>query len=199
MLQVARQNYTKGSIAWIQADAQALPVNQPVFDLVCCNAMLHHVFAFEQVLARMISLLKPGGRLFVGYEPNSIPYKLFWPLLKLAARIVPEHRNRDKIREASGQDQHANLKDADIHELSEFHIFESKGIHPFRLRQFAVQKGIVDSRVHFSSIYQFALLRDSGVPIPLDLLPDALFRLSGRLSLSFSFTGAKGQVGVSQS
>jgi SAM-dependent methyltransferase len=191
MLQVARQKFPNASISWIQADAQALPVVKPVFDLVCCNAMLHHVYSFEKVLACMIALLKPGGQLFVGYEPNAIPYKFFWPLLKLAGTIVPEHRNRDKIREASGQERHATLKDADIHKLSEFHIFESKGIHPFRLQEFAARNGIVNSRVHFSSVYQFALLRDSGVPIPINALPDWLFRLSGRMSLSFSFTGAK--------
>jgi|SRR5208283_2514094 len=191
MLLVAREKFPSNSISWIQADAQALPVVKPVFDLVCCNALLHHVFSFEQVLARMISLLKPGGKLFVGYEPNAIPYRIFWPLLKLAATIVPEHRNRDKIREASGQEQHSTLKDADIHELSEFHIFQGKGIHPFRLQQFAIQRGIADSHIHFSSIYQFGLLRDSGLPIPINALPDWLFRMSGRLSLSFSFTGTK--------
>jgi hypothetical protein len=36
------------------------------------------------------------------------------------------------------------------------------------------------------------LLRDSGVPIPINLLPDWLGRMSGRMSLSFSFTGTKG-------
>ena len=191
MLQVARQKFPNASISWVQADAQALPIDKPVFDLVCCNAVLHHVFSFEKVLARMIALLKPGGKLFVGYEPNAIPYRIFWPLLKLAATIVPEHRNRDKIREASGQEQHATLRDADIHELSEFHIFQSKGIHPFQLQQFATRSGIVDSRIHFSSVYQFALLRDSGVPIPINALPDWLYRMSGRMSLSFSFTGVK--------
>jgi SAM-dependent methyltransferase len=193
MLEVARRKFPNGSIFWVQADGQALPIGNSMFDLVCCNATLHHVFAFEPALARMISLLKTGGKLFVGYEPNAIPYRIFGPLLKLAAVIVPEHRNRERIRKTSGQEQHVTLKDADIHQLAEFHIFQNKGIHPFRLQQFSAQHGIVDSRVHFSSIYQFALLRDSGLPIPLDMLPDWLFRISGRISLSFSLTGTKAQ------
>jgi SAM-dependent methyltransferase len=194
MLQQAKEKFTGNPIAWVQADAQALPLQDSVFDLVCSNAMLHHVFGFEQVLSKMIALLKPGGKLFLGYEPNAIPYRVFWPLLKVAAKIVPEHRNRDKIRHASGQEAHPRLKDVDIHELSEFHIFHGRGergIHPFRLQELVSRHGIFDSRIHFSSVYQFALLRDSGVPMPVEALPDWFFRLSGRLSLSFSLTGTK--------
>lgn len=194
MLVQAKGKFAALPVAWVQADAQALPIREPVFDLVCSNAMLHHVYGFEQVLASMIGMLKPGGKLFLGYEPNAIPYKIFWPLLKLAAKIVPEHRNRDSIRNASRQDAHPQLKDVDIHELSEFHIFHGtggRGIDPFRLQAFATRQGIDDCRIHFSSVYQFALLRDSGVPIPVQMLPDWFFRLSGRLSLSFSLTGRK--------
>ena len=197
MLQHAKARFGGGAIAFVQADAQRLPVGDARFDLVCSNAMLHHVFAFEQVLSHMVSLLKPGGKLFVGYEPNAIPYRLLWPALKVAAKIVPEHRERDRIRDASGQSAHENLKHVDIHELSEFHIFHGtrgRGIHPFDLRRFAMDQGIVDCRVHFSSIYQFALLKDSGVPLPVERLPDWLFALSGRMSLSFSLTGTKAAV-----
>jgi SAM-dependent methyltransferase len=194
MLLQAKAKFGSSAIAWVQADAQKLPVGAASFDLVCSNAMLHHVFGFEQVLANMSSLLKPGGKLFVGYEPNAIPYRLFWPVLKVAAKIVPEHRERDRIREASGQQAHPTLKDVDIHELSEFHIFHGtrgRGIDPFALRRLAMDHGIVDCRVHFSSIYQFALLKDSGIPLPVHRMPDWLFKLSGRWSLSFSLTGTK--------
>ena len=139
MLSQARSKFAGRPVTWVQADAQALPIREPVFDLVCSNAMLHHVYGFDRVLASMIAMLKPGGKLFLGYEPNAIPYRVFWPLLKVAAKIVPEHRNRDAIRVASGQDAHPRLKDVDIHELSEFHIFHGtagRGIHPFRLRDF---------------------------------------------------------------
>ena len=66
-----------------------------------------------------------------------------------------------------------------------------RGIDPFRLQQFVARHGIVDSRIHFTSVYQFALLRDSGIPVPIERVPDWVFRLSGRLSLSFSLTGTK--------
>jgi ubiquinone/menaquinone biosynthesis C-methylase UbiE len=191
MLQEARRKFPGASISWVMADAQALPLETASFDLVCSNAMLHHVYNFERVVTKMVSLVKPGGKLFLGYEPNAIPYKLFWPLLKVAAKIVPEHRNRQKIRLASGQDAYSNLKDIDVHELAEYHIFQGRGIHPFILREYVSERGIVDTRVHFTSVYQAALLRDSGIPLPLNALPDWIYRMTGRLSLSFSLTGTK--------
>jgi SAM-dependent methyltransferase len=194
MLLRARSKNRGARVSWIRADAQALPVRDEAFDLVCSNAMLHHVFGYEQVVTKMVAMLKPGGKLFLGYEPNAIPYRLFWPLLKVAARMVPEHRHRDSIRDASNQAAHPRLQDVDIHELAEFHIFhgtQGRGIDPHRLEALVSDLGIRDCRLHFSSVYQFALLRDSGVPVPLGLMPDWFFRLSGRLSLSFSLTGTK--------
>jgi 2-polyprenyl-3-methyl-5-hydroxy-6-metoxy-1,4-benzoquinol methylase len=194
MLQVARRKLSGAPISWVMADAQALPFDAASFELVCSNAMLHHVYDVDRVAAKMASLVKPGGKLFVGYEPNAIPYSLFWPLLKVAAKIVPEHRHREKTRLASGQDAYSNLKDVDIHELAEYHVFTGRGIHPFKLRSYLNECGIVDTRVHFTSLYQAALLRDSGVPLPLDALPDWFYRLTGRLSLSFTLTGSKPQL-----
>ena len=183
MLNVAREKFKDQNITWVMADAQALPLSAARFDLVCSNAMLHHVFGYEKVLQQMASMVKPGGKLFLGYEPNAIPYKLFWPVIKLAATIVPEHRRRHEVREKSGQAAHETLKHADIHEMAEYHIFSSKGIDPFQLEKTLRGLGIIDTRVHFTSLYQAALLRDSGVPLPLDTLPDWVYRLSGRLSL----------------
>jgi hypothetical protein len=141
----------------------------------------------------MISMLKPGEKLFLSYEPNAIPYRIFWPLLRTAAKIVPEHRNRDRIRQASGQET-PPAQGCGIHELSESHIFHGRGeggIHPFRLQEFITEQGIVESRAHFSSVYQLALLRDSGLPVPVASLPDWMFRLLAPLSLSFCLTGTK--------
>lgn len=191
MLQIARRKFPNTNIHWLLADARQLPLAAGQFDLVCSNAILHHIFDYERVLASMIDLVKPGGRLFLGYEPNAIPYRLAWPILKLASKIIPEHRDRERIRSESGQDRYPSLAQKDIHELSEFHIFHGRGIDPFKLRDRLTALGIVNIRLHFSSIYQAALLKDAGIPLPVDRIPDWLYRLPGQLSLSFSLTGTK--------
>jgi 2-polyprenyl-3-methyl-5-hydroxy-6-metoxy-1,4-benzoquinol methylase len=191
MIAIARQKLGQKPIFWALADAKRLPFPERSFDLVCSNAMLHHVHDYHEVVAGMVSLLKPGGRLFLGYEPNAIPYRLFWPLLMLAAKLVPEHKKRDQIRDASGQGSHATLKEANIHEVAEYHIFQGRGIHPKALQEMVRGLGIGDTKLHFTTLYQLALLKDSGVPVPIDMIPKWCFELPGRLSLSFSLTGTK--------
>jgi 2-polyprenyl-3-methyl-5-hydroxy-6-metoxy-1,4-benzoquinol methylase len=191
MIRAARAKLSEKRICWALADAHHLPFPEQSFDLVCSNAVLHHVHDYYAVLSAMISLLKPGGQLFLGYEPNAIPYRFFWPLLKVAARLVPEHRERDRIREESGQASYSALKDSDIHEIAEYHIFQGRGIHPIRLLDFVRDHSIFNGKLHYTSLYQFALLKDSGVPLPIDVVPNWFFEMPGRLSLSFSLTGTK--------
>jgi ubiquinone/menaquinone biosynthesis C-methylase UbiE len=50
-----------------QADATALPFGDGHFDLVLSFAMLHHVGRWEQALAEVVRVLRPGGRL-AGYD-----------------------------------------------------------------------------------------------------------------------------------
>jgi SAM-dependent methyltransferase len=50
-----------------QADAAALPFASNRFGLVVSAAMLHHVVAWENVLAEAIRVLHPGGWL-IGYD-----------------------------------------------------------------------------------------------------------------------------------
>jgi ubiquinone/menaquinone biosynthesis C-methylase UbiE len=191
MLHAARVKFPVADVSWLVADARSLPLIDEQFDLVCSNAMLHHVHSYEDVLIKMVGLLKPGGKLFLGYEPNAVPYRLFWPFLKLAAKIVPEHRDRHRIQRESGQEQHPALRGFDIHEMAEFQIFHGRGINPFRLRKSVSSLAIADVRIHFSSIFQIALLKDSGVPVPMERFPDWVYPVPGPLCLSFSLTGTK--------
>ncbi len=191
MLQAARQKLANSRTFWLQSDAARLPFRTESFDLVCLNALLHHVYDYHQVLEVIVSCLKPGGKLFVGYEPNAIPYKFLRPLLLALAQIAPEQRKGEIIRKNSSQDLYPKLRAFDIHKLSEFHIFHGKGIHPYSLQDFLQERGFVNTKLHFTSLYQVALLRDLGVPIPVDLLPEWLCKLTGRMSLSFSLTSSK--------
>src|ERR1700722_19416441 len=92
MLRIAGQKFTAPAVQRVQADANQLPFLPATFDMVCSNAVLHHLYNWRSLLSQMVDLLKPGGRLFLGYEPNAIPYRLFKPLLMLLAKVAPEHR-----------------------------------------------------------------------------------------------------------
>ena len=50
-----------------QADATELPFPDASFDTALTFIMLHHVIAWEQAVAELVRVLRPGGRL-VGYD-----------------------------------------------------------------------------------------------------------------------------------
>jgi SAM-dependent methyltransferase len=50
-----------------QADATALPFPDASFDVALSFIMLHHVVQWEQAVAELVRVLRPGGRL-VGYD-----------------------------------------------------------------------------------------------------------------------------------
>jgi ubiquinone/menaquinone biosynthesis C-methylase UbiE len=69
MVRVARQTVAPFADRAIveQADASALPFEAGRFDLVLSAAMLHHVGEWENALAEIMRVLRPGGRL-IGYD-----------------------------------------------------------------------------------------------------------------------------------
>jgi ubiquinone/menaquinone biosynthesis C-methylase UbiE len=69
MVAVAERRLSEfGSRAEVrQADASALPFPDSAFDAVLSFIMLHHVIRWEQAIAEMARVLRPGGRL-IGYD-----------------------------------------------------------------------------------------------------------------------------------
>jgi ubiquinone/menaquinone biosynthesis C-methylase UbiE len=69
MVDVARRRLAPfGARAEVrQADATALPFPDASFDAALSFIMLHHVVAWEQAVAELIRVLRPGGRL-LGYD-----------------------------------------------------------------------------------------------------------------------------------
>lgn len=151
--------------------------------------MLHHLYDWRSPLGHMIELLKPEGRLLLGYEPNGISYRLFRPLLMAMAKSAPEEKRWNPDR--TGQAPCGQLRNVDVHKLAEFHIFHRRGIPPFELKRYLLNLGMRNVRLHFTSLFQMLLLKDYGLPFSLDALPQWVFKLSGPLSLSFSVTAQK--------
>jgi ubiquinone/menaquinone biosynthesis C-methylase UbiE len=53
------------NVSFVQGDANALPVSVSGFDLTCCVRVLHHIARPELVVAELVRVTRPGGRLLV--------------------------------------------------------------------------------------------------------------------------------------
>lgn len=77
VLQRARRRWQGLPVQWVQADLLEAPLADGSFDAVLSNAALHHLPDQGEALARMATLLRPGGRLgVVGFAANG---PLDWP------------------------------------------------------------------------------------------------------------------------
>jgi ubiquinone/menaquinone biosynthesis C-methylase UbiE len=69
MLDLGRRNVARAGLAdrieLRQADAKALPFADGSFAAVISNSIVHHIPEPGDVLAQMVRVLRPGGRLFV--------------------------------------------------------------------------------------------------------------------------------------
>jgi SAM-dependent methyltransferase len=63
MLAAAARRTRDGSVAYVRADAGALPFRAENFDAVCCFAVLHLIEHPQRALDEMVRVLAPGGRL----------------------------------------------------------------------------------------------------------------------------------------
>ena len=84
-------------VRYQQADAEALPFPDDTFDLVTCQTGLVHCPRPGAVLAEMLCVARPGGRLLVA-EPNNLtgvmlsPHAVSTPIDELVALVGLEAR-----------------------------------------------------------------------------------------------------------
>lgn len=88
-------------------DAEQIPCRDRSVDAVIIVAALHHLPSPELFLKEVNRVLKPGGHLIVGFEPNTWPYFFVYPLLKFLGKLLGL-RKRYRYTEASIADQGAN-------------------------------------------------------------------------------------------
>jgi SAM-dependent methyltransferase len=65
--------------AFVSGDAYRLPFPDGAFDAVICSEVLEHLIDYEQALAEIARVLKPGGR-FAPTVPTAWPERLCWML-----------------------------------------------------------------------------------------------------------------------
>ncbi|MCL2543185.1 MAG: class I SAM-dependent methyltransferase [Nocardioidaceae bacterium] len=80
-------------------DAAGLPFDDASFDTVCSWLMLHHAIEWERVLADVVRVLRPGGRL-VGYDlADSARSRLVHRLTRSEVRMIdPDELRAELVR-----------------------------------------------------------------------------------------------------
>jgi ubiquinone/menaquinone biosynthesis C-methylase UbiE/glycosyltransferase involved in cell wall biosynthesis len=84
-LELARENFKLRGVTgtFVLQDAETLPFDDNVFDLVYSNGVIHHTPNTSSVVSEMYRVLKPGGRAIVMvYAENSLHYwrNLVWAI-----------------------------------------------------------------------------------------------------------------------
>ncbi|HUQ30351.1 MAG TPA: class I SAM-dependent methyltransferase [Candidatus Paceibacterota bacterium] len=92
LLAVARKNATAPRVQFVEGNAMQLPFPDGAFDVVYGSSVLHHL-DFDQSLAELFRVLKPGGRMVFG-EPNMLNPQIFVqknvPIIKKWAGDSPD-------------------------------------------------------------------------------------------------------------
>jgi ubiquinone/menaquinone biosynthesis C-methylase UbiE len=63
MLKQARVKNRNGSLQWLQADVEVLPLDDETFDWVICANSFHYFHSPASALRELYRVLRPGGRL----------------------------------------------------------------------------------------------------------------------------------------
>jgi|TARA_B110000879_G_scaffold211548_1_gene304630 ubiquinone/menaquinone biosynthesis C-methylase UbiE len=91
----------------VVCDAEQIPCESGSVDAVIIVAALHHLPSPEIFFKEVNRVLKSGGLLVVGFEPNTWPYFFIYPFLKRVGQLLGV-RKRFKYTEISIADQETN-------------------------------------------------------------------------------------------
>ena len=96
MLDVTRKTLKneKGTFEYVSCDAEKLPFASELFDVVTCNAAMHHMPSTKNFTSEFNRVLVPGGTAILGFEAN----QKFWStkVISLAHRILSKIGMKDK-------------------------------------------------------------------------------------------------------
>jgi SAM-dependent methyltransferase len=155
MLAVARRKFP--TVNFVECEASLFDIGVEAWDLVCENALLHHIKSWEPVLERMMAGVKPGGFLVLGYEPNAVAFRLLAPVRRLYRRVFAERRVAE-VNEALGTDE--------LEAIAEYHQFFGYGLHPRQVAARVRAAGFVDVEVAYATRSVLAQIQDrTGLPV----------------------------------
>lgn len=96
MLNVARDNLKSKWDKYVACDAENLPFKNGAFDIITCNAAMHHFPSVDNFAREMQRALTPEGALIIGFETNR-KFWTTWPisLLYRAAALLRRNTRRN--------------------------------------------------------------------------------------------------------
>ena len=87
MVKLAKKSNNHKDKIYVVSDAEKIPCNENTLDAILIVATLHHLPSPLNFFKEAYRVLKPGGILIVGFEPNSWPYFSFYPLIRFIKKI----------------------------------------------------------------------------------------------------------------
>lgn len=83
MIEKARENFqTKENFHFIKANAESIPLDDNLFDIIICNNSFHHYLNPDKALKEMYRLLKISGRVYI-LDPTAD----YW-IIKIFDKII---------------------------------------------------------------------------------------------------------------
>ena len=89
-----------GPVSFVEADARRLPFADGEFDLVSSSKATHHIPEWEDALAEMCRVLRPGGHLV--YADLAVPRALAWAAGWFGKHRLPTRAALDATFERQG-------------------------------------------------------------------------------------------------
>lgn len=85
-----------GSINFLVCDAEDLPFSDNTIDSILIVASLHHLPNPDKFFVEASRVLKPGGLLVVGFEPNRWPYYTVYPFMRFIGKFIKKSSLREE-------------------------------------------------------------------------------------------------------
>ncbi len=110
------------------SDAETIPFKNELFNIISCNALLHHLYKHDKLFQESFRLLKEDGFLYTDHDPNYFFTRFYRIFYKLKYRNKPGFGS-------------------ELDELAEYHNSTSLGINPLKLKKILLDIGFKDVRV----------------------------------------------------
>lgn len=141
---------------FIKADAEKLPFDKNSFDVVLCEAILHHL-DLETALKEIKRVLKKGGILLISYEPG-----LLNPVAYIGRRFFPSNIHSPQEKPFIPHRFRNILKEQGYKEIYFTYFYLWSNLLPIigKHFKFKVSKSIIDISFRLENILKFTILKE---------------------------------------